>query len=97
MGTQRSTTGGGRSSWEVAKVSRSRWRRVERGRSVVMGVSRSRWRRVETGERRSVVMGGCSSRVSWGEDGGAVVGGAAGAGLLQVGVGGAVVRRRMWW
>lgn len=100
MGTQRSTTGGGRSSWEVAGVSRSRLETG--GRGVVMGVSRSRWRRVETGGRRSVVMGGCSrgksSRVeSWGEDGGAVVGGAAGAGLLQVGVGGAVVRRRMWW
>lgn len=68
-----------------------------------MGVSRGKWRRsrVETrGRVRSVMRGGCSRwrrSSSWveswgGEDGGAVVGvgGAAGAGLLQVGVGGAV-------
>lgn len=46
-------------------------------------------------------MGGGSRRNStgvkyWGGEG-VGVGGAAGAGLLQVGVGGAVVRRRMWW
>lgn len=71
-------------------------------RSVVMGV---RKRRVEAGgRRRCALMAGCSSRVEscGGEDGGAVVGmgGAAGAGLLQVGVGGAVEvrsRRRLWF